>query len=203
MDQTEVPLFPLGTVLCPEGVLTLQIFEQRYIQMVAQCMKENLPFGVVLITEGREVGLPPQFVSIGTLARIVDFRQQDNGLLGITALGEDKFSLMQHRSDKNQLSWGKIQIIETEVQRQEGYREALASFDPLLDLLRSMVERLQAQLPLLTVNFDNAYSVSYQLANWLPVPNPVKQEWLEMSDPIERLKKIQAFLQKNGGTLIA
>lgn len=203
MDQIEIPLFPLSTVLCPEGLLTLQIFEQRYLKMVSQCMKDNQPFGVVLITEGREVGSPPQFVSVGTLAHIVDFRQQTNGLLGITALGGDKFSLLQYWSDDDQLSWGRIEIIENEQQREEDFIAALASFDPLLDLLRSMVERLQAQLPQLTVNFNNAYSVSYQLANWLPAPNDMKQSWLEMSDPIERLEAIQSFLQQRGGTLIA
>ena len=52
----EVPLFPLHTVLFPGGPLPLRIFEPRYVDMVSRCMKDDVPFGVVLIREGAEVG---------------------------------------------------------------------------------------------------------------------------------------------------
>ena len=44
----ELSLFPLGTVLFPDGVLPLRIFEPRYVDMVGRCMREGVPFGVVL-----------------------------------------------------------------------------------------------------------------------------------------------------------
>ena len=56
--RTTVPIFPLGTVLFPGGVLPLRIFEVRYVEMAKACLKEGTPFGVCLIREGTEVGTP-------------------------------------------------------------------------------------------------------------------------------------------------
>ena len=47
-ERLEIPLFPLGGVLCPGGVLSLKVFEQRYLDMAAACMKNHTPFGVCL-----------------------------------------------------------------------------------------------------------------------------------------------------------
>ena len=55
-ERLEIPLFPLGGVLCPGGVLSLKVFEQRYLDMAAACMKKHTPFGVCLIASGKEVG---------------------------------------------------------------------------------------------------------------------------------------------------
>ena len=85
----EVPLFPLSTVLFPGGPLPLRLFETRYIDMVGHCMRDEVPFGVVAIREGREVG-PSEVAEVGTLATISDFYQGSDGLLGITALGAER-----------------------------------------------------------------------------------------------------------------
>ena len=53
----EIPLFPLHTVLCPGIVLPLHVFEDRYRALTRHCLETGEPFGVVLIREGREVGL--------------------------------------------------------------------------------------------------------------------------------------------------
>ena len=67
-----LPLFPLGTVLFPGGLLPLRIFEVRYLDMIGRCHKAGLPFGVVGLTQGSEVRVPSaqaeQFASIGTTA---------------------------------------------------------------------------------------------------------------------------------------
>ena len=85
----EVPIFPLNTVLFPGGPLPLRIFEPRYIDMVSHCMKTESPFGVLLIREGSEAGQATTF-DIGTLARITDLYQGSDGLLGVTAIGEQR-----------------------------------------------------------------------------------------------------------------
>jgi 4-hydroxy-3-polyprenylbenzoate decarboxylase len=81
-------LFPLGTVLFPGGPLPLRIFETRYIDLVRRCMRDGMGFGVVLIREGVEAGGAATTFDVGTYARIVDFSQQPDGLLGISCLGE-------------------------------------------------------------------------------------------------------------------
>ena len=69
----QVPLFPLNTVLFPGARLPLRIFEQRYLEMVKNCLKQDQDFVVVLISKGREVGLAPEIFSVGTSAAIVDW----------------------------------------------------------------------------------------------------------------------------------
>ena len=51
-----VPIFPLSVVLCPQGLVSLRVFEARYLDMVSQCLKLDEPFGVCMIVEGQEVG---------------------------------------------------------------------------------------------------------------------------------------------------
>ena len=87
----EVPLFPLNTVLFPGGPLMLRIFEPRYIDMVAERMRNEQPFGVCLIRDGQEAGRAAAPHEVGTFARIVDFQQYEDNVLGVTALGEGKF----------------------------------------------------------------------------------------------------------------
>ena len=53
--MTEIPLFPLSSALVPYGYMPLQIFEQRYLDMVAACMRTGTGFGVVWLRQGSEV----------------------------------------------------------------------------------------------------------------------------------------------------
>jgi len=77
-------------VLFPGGPLPLRIFEQRYLDMISSCLKNDSPFGVLLIREGAEVG-PATTYDVGTLARITDWYQGSDGLLGVTATGSRRF----------------------------------------------------------------------------------------------------------------
>lgn len=86
--MNEVMLFPLTSVVLPEGKMNLRIFEPRYIRMVKECSSKNMGFGVCLVGndgDPKEVG---NVSSIGSLVRIVDFETLSDGLLGITVVGE-------------------------------------------------------------------------------------------------------------------
>jgi Lon protease-like protein len=83
-----VPLFPLNSVVLPGGRIPLQLFEPRYLDMLTRCMKEDRGFVVVLLRDGAETGKLAAFYDIGTYVRIIDFKQLENGLLGITVEGE-------------------------------------------------------------------------------------------------------------------
>lgn len=90
-----VPLFPLNTVLFPGMPLSLHIFEERYKRMIGLCLRERLPFGVVLIKSGVEVGGPAVPHDVGTLARIREHRQLDGGGSDIVALGRQRFRILE------------------------------------------------------------------------------------------------------------
>ena len=99
-----LPLFPLNTVLFPGCNLDLQIFEARYLDMIGRCMKQGVGFGVVCILEGSEVGVAPEgFAMVGCEARITDFEQQDNGLLGIRVQGGRRFTVLRTEVQRDQL----------------------------------------------------------------------------------------------------
>ena len=83
-QSLDIPLFPLNTVLFPGGFLPLRIFEPRYLEMVATCMQQQMPFGVVLIRNGGEVGAPAETFAVGTLAAIIDFDKSKDGMLLIS-----------------------------------------------------------------------------------------------------------------------
>ena len=72
-ENSVIGLFPLHTVLFPGGPLPLRIFETRYTDMVRRCMREQQPFGVVLIQEGEEAGPVATTATVGCSARIADF----------------------------------------------------------------------------------------------------------------------------------
>ena len=72
-ENSVISLFPLHTVLFPGGPLPLRIFETRYTDMVRRCMREQQPFGVVLIEEGDEAGEVATTATVGCSARIADF----------------------------------------------------------------------------------------------------------------------------------
>ena len=110
----EIPLFPLNTVLFPGGPLPLRIFESRYIDMISRCMKHDSPFGVLLIREGQEAG-PATMHTVGTLATVTDWYQGSDGLLGITAIGSERFELLsadrQHDGLERQLRMEEMPVL--------------------------------------------------------------------------------------------
>ena len=95
-ELKEIPLFPLRVVLFPGGKLELQIFEQRYIDLVRNSLREGTGFGICLLKQGDEVlreGSQQTIHRTGTYASIIDWDQLESGLLGITVQGKSKFRI--------------------------------------------------------------------------------------------------------------
>jgi len=89
----ELPLFPLNTVLFPGQMLPLHIFEDRYRLMIRRCLAEDLPFGVVLIKRGSEVGVGAEPYEVGTIARILKSTHQSDGTIDIVTVGQERFCI--------------------------------------------------------------------------------------------------------------
>lgn len=100
MDEwSELPLFPLNTVLFPGMVLPLHIFEDRYKLMIGHCLAEGRSFGVVLIREGKEVDGEAVPYEVGTTALIAGVSQLKGGQMNIAAIGSQRFRLCGLRRD--------------------------------------------------------------------------------------------------------
>jgi uncharacterized protein len=187
--HASIPLFPLHTVLFPGGPLRLRIFEPRYLDMVSRCMREDSGFGVALIVAGQEAGGAAQTVETGTLARIVDFEQLDDGLLGITARGGQRFRIVHVHRESDGLNVCQVEWREDEVRAEVPPQHAV-----LVELLRSAIEQIGPAYGELTPAYEDATWVGMRLAEILPLAPIERQELLELNDGPERLHWLQARL---------
>ena len=187
--MSSVPLFPLRTVLFPEGPLPLRVFETRYLDMVSRCLREESEFGVVLIEDGSEVG-PVRTVSTGTLARICDWYQGSDGILGITAVGTSRFRLQDATQQADGLYLGDVAVLDPEPQTSlpDEYR-------PMATLLRAIIDDLGLLYEALVKRYDDAGWVGCRFAEVLPMSLEEKQHCLELDDPIERLHYVRPMLR--------
>ena len=192
-----IPLFPLKTVLVPGGVLPLKVFEQRYIDMAKACLAEETPFGVCLITDGDEVAHPgsaaPAFAPVGTLARIAGWDMPQLGILHVSTTGLGRFIVESHEVERSGLVVADVRAIASE--------PAIAITDaqqPLVRLLELIAARVgPANFPA-EARWDDGSWVGYRLAEFLPLPLPIKQSMLEINDAGVRLTVLQKFLSEQG-----
>ncbi len=190
----ELPLFPLNTVLFPGGVLPLRIFETRYLDLISACLRTDSGFGVVTIHEGREAGGPPTNIHpVGALARIVDFDQLDDGLLGITCLGAQRLRVVSHQVRPDQLLIGQVRWLPD-----DPALSTLPSHEPLVRVLRDLLEReeLAPYRRFLAPNWEDAAWIGNRLAEILPLPPHVRHTLLEMTEPRQRLDILLAIFQE-------
>ena len=179
--MNSIALFPLNIVLFPDGPLPLRIFETRYVDMVRRCMRETQTFGVVLIREGSEVG-PAETFDVGTLAKIVDFHQLSDGLLGLSCVGQQRFRIRSRRRQADGLNLADVDCLTTEPAVPVPARHAR-----LPELLKNVLPQLGEVYEGFEMRLDDAAWVGHRLAEILPIPLTDKQTCLEIDDPIQRL----------------
>lgn len=185
-----VPLFPLNSVVLPQGRIPLQLFEPRYIDMLSRCLKEDRGFVIVLLQDGPETSRAAAFYDIGTYVRIIDFQQLDNGLLGITVEGESKVSVVRTWQQEDGLNLGDVEVLmlEAESDVPERYHE-------LPSVLRALFRHPAIKNLDMKVDYDDARHVGWRLTELLPLDTPEKQRLAELQDPLERLDRIQRLLE--------
>jgi Lon protease-like protein len=183
-----VPLFPLGTVLFPGGPLPLRIFEPRYLDMLSDCLKNDRPFGVLLIREGDETGLATTY-EVGTLAKIVDWYQGSDGLLGVTAIGGQRFRLTANQQQADGLNVGECDLLPD-----EPLLALPENFKAIADILAGVLDDLGRLYESIERHYDDASWVSYRFIEVLPISLEQKQQCLERCDPMERLRLVRQVL---------
>ncbi len=189
MSDERVPLFPLRTVLFPEGPLPLRVFEPRYLDMVSNCMRAGSPFGVLLLLAGSEVGTAGT-ASLGTLARIADWYQGSDGILGITAVGTERFELIGMAQQSDGLYVGDISLRES-----ESAVPLPGEYQRMADMLEVILDDLGKLYGDLPRRFDDSTWVGCRFAEILPMPLEQKQHCLQLTDPIARLEFVRPLLR--------
>jgi uncharacterized protein len=207
-----LPLFPLGTVLYPGGVLPLRIFEVRYLDMIGKCHKVGAPFGVVALTRGSEVQRAPTaepigeafpdegFHDVGTLATITELSRPQPGLLEIRCVGMQRFSVRRREKLRHGLWVGDVTQLADDVPT-----PVPEDLLPVAQGLGRLVERLQAQgmseaqLPMgLPLQLDDCGWVANRWCELLGLPLELQQRLMALDNPLVRLELVGDLLQRRG-----
>ena len=191
IEVLNIALFPLNTVLFPGGILPLRLFEQRYLDMAAACMKANKPFGICLIDQGNETGKAASPHQVGTLAEITNWEMEQLGILQITARGLKRFRILEQESGANQSLSAKIEVIPN-----NGPLPLPTERQRLLPLLQRIIKDVGSERIAEPHLMDEAEWVSYRITEVLPIQNLAKQKLLELEDPIARLEILEKYLSQ-------
>jgi Lon protease-like protein len=194
-ELRELPLFPLNTVLFPGMVLPLHVFEPRYRLMIGRCFKENTPFGVVLIREGREVGGPATPHEIGTSAYVTRLEPMDDGRLNVLSIGYQRFKIHSLHYDKPYLV-GMVEDYPVRGEKSAGVHTLVAGMVPVLHRYLDMLNRAtDTNFSLEKIPSDGA-AMAFLVAIVLPLENDEKQKLLASEDVVSMLEMEQRLLRR-------
>ena len=211
-EQDVLPLFPLSTVLFPDGTLNLQIFEVRYLDLIGKCYKNGTPFGVVSLQKGREVRqrdpeLPTgdafaheAFADVGTLAHIAELASPQAGLLVIRCTGGARFRIRTRRQLKHGLWVAGVDALADDLPT-----AIPPDLQPVAHALARLIAQQQARESLLEFlpiaqpyRLDDCGWVANRWCDLLPMPAGAKQSLLQLDSPLLRLELVGDLLSQSG-----
>lgn len=194
MRQIQVPLFPLNTVLFPRMPLPLHVFEERFRKMIARCVEENSPFGVVLARDPEERG--DEIARVGTVARIHVAHELEGGRYNVLAVGDERFAVLgrERTSDDYDVAFGETLI---DLPTNPEHLEPLIS--EVKRLFGRYFDALIAKAGLQTPGYeppDDPSALSFVVASVIQLPLERRQQFLESTSTSERLQQEIALLQR-------
>ena len=203
--STPTPIFPLNAVLFPDGILSLRVFEARYMDMVRDCLKNESQFGVCLIRKGREIGAIAEPEAIGCLARITHWDMEQLGVLNIRVRGIQRFVIRTTGANEQGLQHADIKLIAPDATHPVAAHAAAC-----VNLLRRIIGELEEKhreqnpaaeadnLPIATPHqFNDAAWVANRLCEILQIPLKAKQKLMELEDGEVRLSLVQQYLKQH------
>ncbi len=210
----KLPLFPLQCVLFPGGYLPLRVFEVRYLDMIGRAFKEGTPFGVVCLTEGREVrtassrgghqGLSSErvaqeaFHEVGTLASITQLQRPNPGLMTISCTGTQRFRIRSHEQLKHGLWVADVELLTDDVEvAVPSDLETVST--TLREVVTSMAERAGGQAPIQPpYRWGDCGWVANRWCELLPLGAEQKQRLMSLDSPLLRLELVADVLDQTG-----
>jgi Lon protease-like protein len=193
-ELEELPLFPLNTVLFPYASVQLHVFEDRYREMVRNCLEFDRPFGIVLIRAGSEVSKNVDPYMVGTAVRIIQVHTYDDGRMDIQVQGERRFRIRELDESHSYLVGRVEPVIEHEMEESERAAELLTRAREEFEVL---IQRLfdRQEFSVQVVFPTDPVALSFTIANLLHMENLDKQRLLETTDTLERVEDLLPILE--------
>lgn len=204
LTLTSLPLFPLGTVLFPGGVMALQVFEVRYLDMVRKCQRAGAPFGIVSLRSGREVrragGPDEQFHDVGTLATITEMQTPQAGLITLSCQGGQRFRILRRTLLQYGLWVADVEHIDDDlaVPIPPDLEPTAAALAKVLEVLRERDPESPASVHPTHSQLADSGWVANRWCELLPVPSELKQQLMELDNPLVRLELVSDLLERTG-----
>jgi Lon protease-like protein len=193
-EQPVLPLFPLQVVLFPGMALPLHIFEERYKQMIGECLATNTGFGVVLIREGQEVGEPAIPFEVGPVARIASVERFRDGRMNLVTVGTRRFRCVEHLQVRP-YRIARVAWLEDETPSAaaaglaQSVREAAEAYLQAVYTL--------ADLPRRDIQFaEDLTALSFQIGALLQIGALERQQLLELTSTDARLQQELVYLRR-------
>jgi len=175
--MNRIPLFPLGLVLLPGMPLPLHIFEERYKQMIAECLDESVPFGIVWF-DGQSIR------SVGCTARVINvLHRYEDGRMDILARGERRFFTETLVEEKPYIE-ADVHFIEDVEQTDDS-----ESFEAARALLAELSDAGHLSEPIAALAVESAQQLSFAIPALEGFTHAERQRFLEMTSRSERLQK--------------
>ena len=197
-----LPLFPLNTVLFPDGLLELKIFEARYLDLMSRCMRAQQPFGVVALQQGTEARVSDASAVLhraGTLAELIEVDSAQTGILLVRARGTHRFTLIGSPAQQADGLWiCDAQAIEDDevVAPNEGHAGIVKGLADAIAALGA-----QGAVPFLEPHrLDSAGWVANRWLEILPIPTEAKLRLMTLENPTGRLDIVEASMRGQQST---
>ncbi|WP_115554531.1 LON peptidase substrate-binding domain-containing protein [Xanthomonas arboricola] len=189
-DTSALPLFPLHSVLLPGAAMGLRVFERRYLDLVRECGRNGTSFGVCLILDGNEVGVPATPAAFGTEVRIEDFDVGADGVLVLRLRGTRRFHVQRSRIRDNGLLVGEVSWCEPDPDDELRPEHSL-----LATVLERMLEQVGGEFASVGPGLlDQSAWVGWRLAELLPLTEQQRLSLLQQDDPHQRLEQLLAWM---------
>lgn len=194
-----IPLFPLSHGVFPDGMLQLQIFEVRYLDLMKRCHQNQTPFGVAWIRSGKEIQVPgeePSLHQYGCMAHIREFEQVQPNFFRVVCQGGLRFELDSVAPGPLGVWQGQVKYLpqDPEVELPPHLQ---AHADRLGKVIASaqkqgVIDRLPIYAPYL---LDQCGWLANRYAEAMPLEAEVKLTLLSESDPLKRMEAIASLIE--------
>lgn len=192
LKENKIPVFPLGIVVLPGTIQSLQIFEPRYIDMVKNCMIDSSGFVITLQSKSND-DIDFGIVKRGAYVEIIDFNNNPNGLLSITVKAVNRVSIKNIVQQKDGLHIADIKPLVDPVVDDQAL---IAKHPELINILIQLRDHPRIKKLPIEIDLTSADSVAYHLSSLIPLTSQEKQSILEAFDASQRMNILSRLITK-------